>query len=1010
MFIPNKSSNFARFFVKFKYMKIRKNILILFLTFLAGVQCVRAQDVNVPYVMGFEESDSLELKNWVLNPGTNAWKCPDQWCVGTATHNSGKQGLYISDDGGYTAEFDSAQNVQYAYRDILLPKSSYELSFDWRCMGSENACMYAGLAPRSNVENYMVADWQTGRVPNQIANWCNTFGVLKGTSLWKNASMKFTTNGTTVYRLFFVWSSTNKDNNLAMPLGGCIDNVQITSARCPKPKNLTAYATCDSLWVNWEGTSEFYCLEYRKRGKNKWTVITGITKESKILEGLDEGLYDMRVRGVCGGTEQNDTSAYTYLNSFAIFCPEKHCINYVNLYDSTKVLCTAGTYKNPDMNIGVIDYGSDDKYSRHTVNWEPDIYDPRTCNQLPTIPDGELASVRLGNWNNGAEGESVSFFYTADLENAAILLMKYAVVLEDPGHGANDNPRFMLEILNEDGELISPTCGYADFYADVTRQDKGWHSCGKAPGSSSPVSWKEWTTIGLNLEEAGVEDGELLTIRLTTKDCAWSAHFGYAYFTLGCASAKLIGTSCGNDAKLSVAAPNGFKYEWYNKYDSLVSTEQELAVEPSDTTTYRCHLSYKENEECSFDLYSSVRPRFPIAEFDYRYEPSECENKVRFINRSHIMTVFDGDTVHHYDEPCDSYEWDYGTGDIGAEINPVYTFPKQGGIYPVVLTSAISEGRCNDEDTIWITLPYLNDTLISQDTAICEGSYIVFGEKKPRYIGIEGTFYDTLKSVAGCDSIRQINVAVYPQSKTTTPDTTICKGQVLTIGGKTFAHSESAPFPRFYLNQYGCDSVVVCNVTVLDSILPVVIMKDVELSKQNSGEFTIYGTGFERYTITHNGDMKEYPAPQAGDTVLKGYNGGVFVFEFFNELNCSETMTQKMSYPCQDMIFQRWGDVLSVYNSDLIGGQQFKAFQWLKDSVAIPNATLSYYYEAGGLDTTAEYLIQVTTMEDSTFISCPYHPEPYEAPKSQAQKRIENNRLIIEVNGARYNAEGIKED
>jgi len=991
-------------------MAMYNKIFNLFIALCVGVMLASAQAISVPYEMGFELSDSLELKNWVFNPGPKAPLCADAWYVGTAAHNSGKQALYVSCDSGYTALFDSTLNVQYVYRDFTLPKSTYVLSFDWRCMGSDDACLYAGLAPvSSTLNNDMKASNTSSQVPASIANWCKKFGPLKGTSLWKNESMQFTSNGTSTYRLYFVWSNSNKKTNLAMPLAGCIDNVQITSARCPKPTSLSARATCDSLWLNWEGSSEFYCLEYRRRGKDKWTKITGIVAketmvQEKILEGLDEGLYDFRIRGVCGG-ETNDTSAYTYLNSFAIFCPEKHCVNYVDLYNTENVLCTYGTCKNPDINQGVVDYGPDDKFSRHTVNWEPDVYDPRTCNELPTVPDGELASVRLGNWNNGAEGESVSFNYVADLENAAILLLKYAVVLEDPGHGANDNPRFMLEILNENGQLISPTCGYADFYADASRQDKGWHSCGKAPGSSSAISWREWTTIGLNLEEAGVQDGEQLTIRLTTKDCAWSAHFGYAYFTLGCASAKLVGTSCGSEAKLSVAAPSGFKYEWYNKYDELVDTTQELSVDPSDTTTYRCHLCYKENAECSFDLYSSVRPRFPISEFTYSYEPSDCENKVRFINLSHIMTMFNGDTVHHYDEPCDSYEWDYGTGDIGGEINPVYIFPQKGGTYPVILYAGISEGRCIDEDTIWITLPALGDTLISEDTVLCEGSYIIFGKDNPRYIGQEGIYRDTLKSIAGCDSVSELVVQISPQSHITTPDTIICKGQILTLDGKVFGHSTSAPFPRFFKNQYGCDSTRTCNVTVLDSILPKVVMKDVIKSQKNSGAFTITGSGFDYYELTHNGTTTHH---NPSETQITGLNGGTFYFEFFNQLQCSADTTLYMSYPCLEMIFQRWGDVLSVYNSDALGGAQYKAFQWLKDSVAIPDATLSYYYEAGGLDLNADYLVQVTTMNDSTFISCPYRPEPYQAPKSNAQKRVEDGMLIIEINNVKYNAQGVR--
>lgn len=964
---------------------------------LLSAQYVKGQEIVVPYQMGFEETDAAEMAFWTINPGSNASKCEDQWVVGTATKNGGLQSLYISNNDGVDAQFGTHPNVQYAYRDFTIAKGGYDIAFDWRCMGKGmESALYAGVGPASSISKDMLADWQRGVVPKSIDSWCSTLGAMSGTTLWKNSSIHIQSNGTSTYRLFFVWSTSNVDTTLAMPVGACVDNIQITSDRCTKPSKIEARATCDTVFINWEGTSTEYCLEYRRRGAKKWAVTTGIKQESAILEGLDEGLYDFRVRGVCSG----DTSAYTYYNSFAIFCPEKHCINYVNLTDSDNVICGYGTYQNPAQTIGVVDYGPDDKFSRHTVNWEPDMYDPRTCNQLPTIPDGELASVRLGNWNSGTQGEMIEFLYTADVENAAILLLKYAIVMEDPDHGESGNPRFGLEILDEYGTLISPTCGACDFVADVKRQGSGWHVCGKAPGASSPVSWKEWTTIGLNLQEVGVKTGDVLRIRLTTKDCAWGAHFGYAYFTLGCAAAKVYGTSCGSEAKLSVSAPNGFNYKWYNKYDEFVTDEQQLSVEPSDTTTYRCHLSYKENEECGFDLYSSVRPRFPIAEYVYKYEPSDCQNKVRFANKSHIMTMFDGHIEHHYDEPCDEYEWNFGNGQVSADKNPVCVFPNEGGYFNVTLYSSISEGVCVDDTTIRIFVPAIGDTTIVIDTTICEGSYIVFGKY---YAAKDSTYRMEYKSVAGCDSVEELHLHIHPVSKIQTDSVIICAENPLVLDGQTYKHTKSGEFHRFFIDAFGCDSTRWCYVTVLDSIKPEVYMKDIEGAIKYSGEFRVYGSGFDRYTITHEGKTVSY-LPE--DTLLTGLNGGQFDFHFFNALNCDVAVSKYMTPPCAELIFQRWNDVLSVYHPDSIGGQHFKSFQWTKNEEDIPDATDSYYYDINGLDMSAVYAVRVVTDQDSTYTSCPIQPVPYEEPQTPARKIIRNQHLTIIANGVYYDALG----
>ncbi len=978
--------------------------------FAATICLVSAQtQITVPYQFGFEEEEAAEFYNWVFNPGPQASRCMDQWEIGEAAHNDGHYGLYISNNGGADAQFGYQKNVQYAYRDFTIAAGGYEICFDWRCLGvslSNASTLYAGVAPKSSVDKDMNADYQRGIVPKSIDSWCRTLGPLNGSSLWKNASIHINSNGTTTYRLFFVWSNSTTDS-VAQPLGACIDNIQITSDRCYKPSDITATSNCDSIWVTWKGTSTSYCFEYRRRGAKRWSVTTGIQAENYLLEGLDEGLYDFRVRGVCS----SDTSAYTYLNSYILFCPERHCINYITLDDSL-VTCAYGTYKDPGQSQGVVNFGPEDKFSRHTVNWEPDMYDPRTCNQLPTIPDGELASVRLGNWNNGAQGELIEYQYTVDLEAAAILLLKYAVVLEDPDHGEKDNPRFELEILGEDGTLLDPTCGKVNFAADSKRRTEGWHVCSTAPGASSPVSWKEWTTMGINLKEVGVKDGETIIIRLTTKDCAWSAHFGYAYFTLGCAAAELYGTSCGKESQLSVAAPTGFDYVWYNYKGDSVANTQTLYIEPSDTTTYRCHLSYMYNPECGFDLYSSARPRFPIAEFTYDYAPSDCQNKVRFVNKSHIMTLYNNVEEHHYDEKCDEYEWDFGGGEIASDKNPVHVFPQEGGTFPVTLRASISEGVCFHDTTLMVTLPSIGDSEQTIDSTICDGGYVVFGKW---YAALTGLYTDSLISQAGCDSVMILNLKVNPVSQTYLEDTTVCAEEPLCIDGDCYKHHQSGTFVRFLTNSCGCDSTVWMEVNMLDSLKPIVSMKDIVTSEQYSGAIYTTGTGFSYYTL--NGQRYE-----ASQTEITGLNGGPMEMVFYNDWQCTVDTTLYMQYPCRNMIFQRWDDVLSVYNKE---AQQIYtpdqepidvvSCQWIKDGTDIPGATKTYYYEEGGLNLKSIYQVRIISSDGTETLSCEFQPKP---PYSNLDniylngrapiKVLRNGRIYIIVGNNTYNAQGIK--
>ena len=922
--------------------------------------------ISVPYSMGFELGDSAKLSQWRLNDGADLSICKERWVIGTAVKTEGKRSLYISYDEGATCTFDTVWNTSYAYFDFTIPSGQYELSFDWRCLGGDETYMCAAVGIAKQMTS-MDCNYERAEFPDYIQSFAESgYRVMRGCSRWQHVSVPFASNGTRVYRLYFAWRNKNRDSKLPNPVSACVDNIQITTRNCAKPANLEAEVVGDSVVVTWTGTSAQYCIEYRRYGREKWSVQTGIRDERFVIEGLDEGAYDIRVRGVCNDV---DTSAYTYRTSFGVYYPDRHCINYVDLHGED-VVATYGTFSNPYANIGVYDtaFTDDPKYWRHTINWDPDEYDPRTGGRLKIVPEEEVASVRLGNWNVGAEGESLSFFYTVDGENASILLLKYAVVLEDPNHGPADQPHFNLEILDEWGNLIDYTCGTADFYADSQRP--GWNTFGS-------VTWKDWTTIGLNLD---AYDGERLEVRLTTRDCNWSGHFGYAYFTMGCAAAKIVSTSCGDDAQMSIAAPSGFAYEWFDKYDNPVpdSIKSEdgrtLLIDPSDTTTYRCHLTYIEEETCGFDLYSSTRPRFPIAEFEWQYEPANCQNRVKFINKSHIMTKFNNVTEHHYDQPCDEYEWDFGNGQVGSEKNPVIIFPNKGGFFNVVLYASIAEGRCVKDTSLIIFLPSIGDKELRIDTTICEGGYIVFG---PQYAGEEREYVNVWKTSAGCDSTVYLNLHLSPQSTEQLPDTTICAEIPLTIDGQTYKSHESGKFYRFYTNQYGCDSTLWMNVTVLDPILPEITVREMSDSP-NSGAIFIGGAGFDYYTV----DGGE---PQTADSIT-GLNGGFYVLEFFNDFGCSVVREAAVSVCMPGWVYQRWGDVLSLKNAEALDTDSathiFTDFQWYKNNEAIAGANLSYLYVAEGLDPADSYYLEMTRVSNGEKVTtCPFRPTAVEDQK-----------------------------
>ena len=334
------------------------------------------------------------------------------------------------------------------------------------------------------------------------------------------------------------------------------------------------------------------------------------------------------------------------------------------------------------------------------------------------------------------------------------------------------------------------------------------------------------------------------------------------------------------------------------------------------------------------------------------------------------MTRFDNVEEFHHDWPCDEFDWNFGNDQYGSERNPVVIFPNTGGSFDVKLTAMIAEGRCENTKIITINLPSIGDTTVYTEATICEGDYIQFG---PQFAGEERVYVNVWKSVAGCDSTVYLDLHLSPQSTMQTPDTIICADEPLIIDGQKYKSTESGKFYRFYKNINGCDSTLWCNVTVLDSILPEVTVRQMT-DEPNSGAIFIDGKGFEYYTV--NGGY-----PQTADSIT-GLNGGMFELEFFSSLDdvtCSVVVEANVSVCMPGWVYQRWDDVLSLKNFSALETDSvthiFENYQWFKDNEPIEGANLSYLYVNGGLDPEASYHLEMTRVHNGeTVVTCPFRP------------------------------------
>lgn len=517
------------------------------------------------------ETDSLR-QQWFMNKTANATiqaNIKNWWYIGESGNNTinGKYGLYISDDG-VNPHYANSRCFVLAYTKVQLDQSDngYQLSFDWKS-GIDNydgSCcgLYAFWLPVKDPQ-YPDRDFSVYSSTYNSSTYINSkYGeyvirldpknedpYLRNGTYWQRCTVdipKKVCDGKPHYLAFGWWNNDWRSQQHA----ACVDNIHIVDTEtaaniCNKPEGLDVTMNESDVIFKWNKTESFsYEVGAFVRSTKQWYGPFATADSMYVFPGLfniEPGMVDFYVRSKC---DENDLFSPYSSKSIYLYSPDDLCIDYLNLNDSNCLVAVqevaGGEVTIKSFVPGVVNYGPDSRDSRHTVHTNIEEMDPRTDYQLHTVPTGAYSSVRLGNWDINAQAERVEYVYPVRAEDASFLTLKYAVLLEAPYHESDKNPRFTLDIL-ADGKPIGAH-GQADFNCmglyEYNRgllpsaEEQGWHiTSNQLAGTYADIIWKDWSTVSVNLSEY---DGQTLLVRLTTYDCMYGAHCGYAYFTLGC--------------------------------------------------------------------------------------------------------------------------------------------------------------------------------------------------------------------------------------------------------------------------------------------------------------------------------------------------------------------------------------------------------------------------------------------------------------------------------------------
>lgn len=320
---------------------------------------------------------------------------------------------------------------------------------------------------------------------------------------------------------------------------------------------------------------------------------------------------------------------------------------------------------------------------RHAIMSDTTEYDANTGYGLKKIPSGYQYSARLGDMITSADGrpprcweQSLRYTMTIDSSNA-LLILKFALVLQYiASHAPTDEPRFRLTLYDSQGNVL-PDCSNYDVYA-TNKNVKGWKTFTPS-GSTVPVVWRDWTTVGVNLLKYY---GQTVTVEFMSADCAEQFHYGYAYFVAECHPLYITVNYCGSDTTARLEAPEGFEsYSWTNATGTVLETKRILILPtPVQRSTYSCTMTSATG--CVVTLHTMVIKYIPNADFNSIM--LDCHsNTVQLINRS---TSNNGSL---------SYIWNFEEGQTSTQRHPPHTF-RTSGMHTVTLFLSNPPSGCKD--------------------------------------------------------------------------------------------------------------------------------------------------------------------------------------------------------------------------------------------------------------------------------------------------------------------------
>lgn len=358
-------------------------------------------------------------------------------------------------------------------------------------------------------------------------------------------------------------------------------------------------------------------------------------------------------------------------------------------------------------------------------------------------PNGSGFTAKIGNETAsvtggiGKEASGISYTYTIPASTTTFsVLFHYAIVLENPNHIPEEQPRFRARIRDLSTGNTIP-CVTFDFTASAGLP--GFLQSDVNPN----VIYKSWTPVTLNLSGLA---GRTIEIEFIVSECTRNGHFAYAYVDVNSnCNGAISGTYiCPGNPGITLTAPFGFQnYTWYsdNTFTTVLSNTQSLVLNPAPAvgTLFPVIVDPYPGFGCRDTLYADVQvATAPVS------------------NAGPDQQVCIGQPVQIGTTSTSGYNYSWSpAGQVSSSIisNPLAWVNNTTPTEFIVTTTDILTG-CSSTDTTIITGQSIDTTLaVTGKTVYCAGDanpgILTLGTTEP--VAIQ--WYDGVAPIAGANGI-----------------------------------------------------------------------------------------------------------------------------------------------------------------------------------------------------------------------------------------------------------------